>query len=132
MAARPGFLLCLDVVVIYWNGITRYLFTAIDRYSKLAFAWMYTSKSSLNARDFLSKLLYLFEGEIENLQHDNGSEFHGMFLGACQKLNLTQYWNRPHTPKDNPVDERFNRTLQEEFIDLGNFTPDPSQFNQNL
>jgi transposase InsO family protein len=30
------------------------------------------------------------------------------------------------------MDERFNRTLKEEFIALGNFTPDPVQFNQEL
>jgi len=28
--------------------------------------------------------------------------------------------------------ERFNRTLQDEFISLGNFNPDPVQFNKGL
>ena len=40
--------------------------------------------------------------------------------------------SRPHTPKDNATNERFNRTLEEEFIQLGNFTPDIPEFNRNL
>lgn len=39
-----GFLVCLDTVVIYWRGLKRYIFTAIDSVSKVAFARMYTTK----------------------------------------------------------------------------------------
>ncbi len=129
---KTGFLICLDVIVIYWNGLKRYIFTAIDYYSKLALAKMYSSRSSLNAKDFLKRLYYLFEGKIENLQTDNGSEFSGMFQGALTELGLGHYFNRPRTPKDNPVNERFNRTLKEEFLNLGNFHPDPEIFNPRL
>ncbi|MBI5401298.1 transposase [Candidatus Wolfebacteria bacterium] len=129
---RAGFLWCLDVVVIYWNGIKRYLFTAIDHYSKVAFTRMYSTKSSLNAVDFLNRLLYLTNGKIENIQTDNGSEFEKHFALACQKLQLSRYYNRPHTPKDNAVNERFNQTLQTEFINLGNFTIDTVAFNHSL
>jgi len=76
---RPGFLISLDVIVIHWQGIKRYIFTAVDYYSKIALARMYKSKSSLNGQDFLKRLYYLFDGKIENLQTDNGSEFQGMF-----------------------------------------------------
>ena len=47
-------------------------------------------------------------------------------------MKLDRYYNCPRTPKDNPVNERFNRILQDEFINLGNFTTDVIQFNQNL
>jgi len=127
-----GFLLCLDVIVIYWNGLKRYIFTAIDKYSKLAFAWMYTSKSSYSARDFLYRLYYLLDGKVLNVQHDNDSCFEKRFKKACQELNIGQYYNRPRTPKDNSTNERFNRTLKEEFIQLANFTPDPAIFNPKL
>jgi transposase InsO family protein len=36
------------------------------------------------------------------------------------------------TPKDNPDNERFNQTLQREFINQGNFSPEPVVFNQRL
>ena len=36
------------------------------------------------------------------------------------------------TPEDNGVNERFNRTVKEGFIQLGNFDPDPEIFNSAL
>ena len=110
------------MIVIYWQGLKRYIFTAIDYYSKIALAYMYKSKSSLNAKDFLERLYYLFDGKIENLQTDNGSEFQGMFEKAVEELNLEHYFNRAKTPKDNPVNERFNRTLEEEFFTIREFS----------
>lgn len=129
---RPGYLICLDVIVVYWNGLKRYVFTAIDILSKIAFARMYSTRSSYNARDFLLRLNYLLDGNMENIQTDNGSEFEKYFRQACQKLNLERYYNRPRTPKDNAVNENFNGTLRREFLELGNFTPDLQKFNYNL
>lgn len=128
----PGFLICLDTIVIYWNGVKRYIFTAIDRCSKIAFARMYTTKSSYSSRDFLRRLYYLLDGKMFNAGHDNGSEFQKFFAKACKELGISQYYSRPHTPKDNTVNEKFNQTLQQEFIDLGNFTPDVKLFNKEL
>lgn len=128
----PGFLIALDAITVYWNGLKRYILTAIDVTSKIAFARMYTTKSSRSAADFLQRMFYLLDGSFLNALHDNGSEFHKEFIAACQKLNITQYWSRAHTPTDNPVDERFNGTLRREFLRLGNFHPDPVQFNKNL
>ena len=128
----PGYLIALDTVVIYWNGTKRYVLTAIDTVSKIAFARMYTSKSSTNAADFLKRMVYLLDDAVWNTLNDNGSEFCKEFIRACKDLNLTQYWSRVRTPTDNPVDERFNKTLKEEFIALGNMTDDPLQFNHNL
>jgi transposase InsO family protein len=110
----------------------RYIFTAIDYSTKVAFARMYRRANSYNATDFLNRLLYLMNGNIENIQTDNGSEFQKHFEKACQKLNLARYYNRPRTPKDNAVNERFNKTVQEEFINLGNFTPETDEFNRKL
>lgn len=129
---KTGFLLCIDTIVIYANGVKRYIFTAIDHYSKLAFARMYSAKSSRNARDFLLRLNFLWEADIENLTRDNGSEFLGEFLKEAEKLQIEDYFSRLKTPTDNPVNERFNRTLEEEFLDLGNFTTDTEDFNKNL
>jgi transposase InsO family protein len=127
-----GFLLCVDTVVRYWHGQKRYILTAIDRHTKVAFARMYTTHSSASARDFLYRLHLLLDGKIENIQTDNGSEFHRHFEAACQHLNLEHYWSRVKMPKDNAVNERFNRTLQDEFISLGNMTADTIVFNQRL
>lgn len=130
--SKNGFLFCLDTVEIRWNNFKRYIFTGIDRYSKVAFARMYKNANSYNAADFLNRLLYLTDGKIKNIQTDNGSEFEKDFKQSCDKLNLVRYYSRPRTPKDNSVNERFNRTLQDEFVNLGNFTTDVVCFNQNL
>lgn len=128
----PGYLIALDTIVIYCNNCKRYILTAIDTVSKIAFARMYTTKSSRNAADFLRRVVYLLDDSVWNTLHDNGSEFHKEFVQACHDLHLTQYWSRVKTPTDNPVDERFNRTVKEEFIQLGNWTSDTVQFNHRL
>jgi len=127
-----GYLVALDCITVYWNGLKRYILTAIDTVSKIPFARMYTTKSSRNAADFLRRYFYLLDGSVFNALHDNGSEFHKEFIKACKELGISQYWSRVHTPKDNPMDERFNRTLKDEFLALGNFNPDPVQFNKEL
>lgn len=129
---RNGFLWCLDTVELRVNNIKRYVFTVIDHYSKVAFARMYKNANSYNAADFLNRMLYLNNGYIENIQTDNGSEFEKYFAQACDKMRLDRYYSRPRTPKDNAVNERFNRTLREEFINLGNFCAEPNIFNKNL
>lgn len=127
-----GYLVALDCIVVYWNGLKRYILTAIDTVSKIPFARMYTTKSSRNAADFLRRYFYLLDNSVLNALHDNGSEFHKEFIAACQELGISQYWSRNHTPTDNPVNERFNRTLKDEFLALGNFNPDPVLFNKEL
>jgi len=128
----PGFLIALDVITIYWNGLKRYILTAIDTLSKIAFARMYTTKSSRSAADFLKRVFYLLDGSFLNALHDNDSAFHKEFIQACRDLGISQYWSRPHTPTDNPVNENFNGILKREFLQLGNFHPDPVIFNKRL
>lgn len=128
----PGFLIALDTIVIYWRGKKRYILTAIDETSKIAFARMYTTKHSRNAADFIQRMAYLLDYELWNTCHDNGSEFEKEFQKAIRELDLGDYWSRPATPKDNPVSERFNRTVQEEFVAFGNMTDDVLLFNRNL
>ncbi len=121
------------VVFTLEQGGYRYLLTAIDEISKLAYARLYTTHSSRKATDFLKRLHYLTEGEMINLHHDNGSEFEKDFKKACIELSLPQWYSRVRTPTDNPVLERFNRTIQEEFvqmIDIG--LEDVTEFNKRL
>src|SRR3989344_6937955 len=128
----PGYLIALDTIVLWVNGQKRYIFTVIDTVSKIAFARMYTTKSSKNAADFLNRFAYLLDYEVWNAGHDNGSEFHKHFQDAIERLGLDDWWSREHTPTDNPFNERFNRTLREEFLELGHLTNDTERFNREL
>ena len=128
----PGYLVALDTIVLWIDGTKRYIFTAIDTVSKIAFARMYTTKSSANAADFLNRFVYLLDHEVWNTGHDNGSEFHKHFQTAIKKQGLDDWWSRTHTPKDNPINERFNRTIEDEFIALGHLTADTERFNREV
>ena len=128
----PGFLLHFDSIVLHLFGVKRYILTSVDHHARLGYAWMYRSHASRAAEDFLLRMRYLIGSKIQNIHTDNGSEFHKHFLTAAEKLDMTQYWSRPKTPKDNPMNERFNRTLKEEFLKQGNFHPDPALLNPKL
>jgi len=127
-----GYLLQIDTIVIHAYGLKRYVLTAIDTFGKLAFARVYRNQSSYSAADFLKRLDFLFDHEIVNIQTDNGSEFQKEFRIAAKELKLDHYFSRARTPKDNCFVERFNGTLQKEWLNEGNFNPDVSLMNRNL
>jgi len=129
---KTGYLICVDTIVKHVNGKKRYVITAIDKYAKIAYVRMYKNHSSLSAQDFLYRLNYVLNENIEYIQTDNGSEFKKHFEKDCVKLKIPQYYSRVRNPKDNPDIERFNRTVQEEFIQLGNMSTDVNIFNRNI
>jgi len=129
---RPYFLLQLDTIVIYWNNLKRYILTATDHATKLGYARMYKNKSSRVATDFLYRLQYLINQPIKNLQTDNGSEFAREFERATIKLGIQRFFSRVRTPKDNPEAERFNQTLEYEWLYNSNLTLDPAELNSRL
>jgi transposase InsO family protein len=105
-----------DTVILWWYGQYRVIFTAIEDKTKLGYARVYPSHSSKNAADFLKRLVYLSDASIAVMHSDNGSEFAGMFEKACAFLGIQQVYSRIKQPKDNPDLERFNRTVQEEWL----------------
>jgi len=129
---RPCFLFQLDTIVIYWNNLKRYILTAVDHATKLGYARMYKNKSSRVATDFLYRLRYLVNQPIENLQTDNGSEFALEFERATTKLSIQRYFSRVRTPKDNSEIERFNQTLEYEWLYNFNLSLDPEELNPRL
>ncbi len=130
---RPGELVEIDTVSIFVDGLKRYLLTAIDLPTRFAFAYIYKSSSSANARDFLMKLRKVAPFQITRVQTDNGHEFEKHFSQACREQNLVHYFNYPRHPQSNSHLERFNRTVQEQFaywhLDL---LDEPEAFNRRL
>ena len=122
----------MDTKVIWCNPAKRYIFSAIETHSKLAFSRMYKNGSSYNARDFLLRLYYLVNEKDFYVQSDNGSEYHKYFDKACKDLKLEHYFSRVKTPKDNAYIERFNRTLEDEFFQMGNYIDDVDLLNSLL
>jgi putative transposase len=131
---EPGDMLQLDTIVKFINGMRRYVITAVDYQARFGFAYGYTSPSSANAADFLAKLQAVAPFAIRRVHHDNGSEFYKHFVAACERTNVVQLWNWPKKPQLNGMVERFNRTIQDEFVDghLDELAYDLDSFNTEL
>jgi len=122
LTSEKPFFFTTDTIVLYLPyGIKRYIITAVEHEKKIAYARVYGSKSSLSAFDFLMRLSVLVDGTIAAILSDNGSEFAHYFEEACHKLKIIHICSRTHTPKDNSVCERFNRTIQEEFMEVDEY-----------
>jgi transposase InsO family protein len=107
-----------DSILIWWYGQRRVIFTALEDKTKLAYARVYTTASSQNGSDFLKRLRYVSENKLKVIHSDNGSEFAKTFADTCKALGVQQVFSRPHTPRDNPALEKFNHTIQREWIDF--------------
>ena len=113
-----GFLWHTDSIILWWYGVKRVIFTALEEVTKIGYARVYSTKSSKNAKDFLQRLSYLSDHQLKNIHHDHGSEFFGEFETACQELGIFQIFSRVRTPTDNSALERFNWTVQDEWLSL--------------
>lgn len=129
----PGDLVEVDTVVKYAWGIKRYIITAVDVHSRYAFSFCYKKHDSASAKDFIQKLKAVFPYKIKAVQTDNGSEFHKYFREYLKNHNIIHYWNYPGRPYRQGHIEKFNRTIQEEFIDWNEILlDDTSRFNQKM
>lgn len=130
---QPGDMLQLDTIVRFDVGIKRYIVTAIDLYSKFSFALAYKTLSSQATWDFYLKLKVVAPFKIKAVKTDNGLEFGGKFDAYLKQQGVDHYFSYPRTPQSNAFIERFNRTVQEEFIDAHlEFLPDTILFNRKL
>lgn len=131
---KPGDLVQIDTIVKIENGIRRYIITAICLVSRFTFAYCYRSPSSANAKDFMQKLDRIAPFTIERCQTDNGSEFDLNFHDYILETNRIHYFNYPKSPKMNAFIERFNGSIQEEFVDVTDNDPynDLEDFNNKL
>lgn len=132
-AKQPGDLIEIDTVVRFdWN-IKRYIITAVDIHSRYAFAFCFNRALSINAKNFFKKLEQVFPYKIKAIQTDNGSEFHKYFREYLKEKNITHYWNYPGKPFKQGHIEKFNRTIQEEFIDWNSvLLEDTNMFNEKM
>ena len=132
-STKPGDLVEIDTVVRFIAQTKRYVITAVDTHSRYTFAWSYKRPTSNNAKDFFKKLELVFPYRIKHVQTDNGSEFCKYFTSYLKKQNTIHYWNYKGQPYKNGHIEKYNRTIQEEFIDWHeSLLDDPAFFNPRL
>lgn len=117
-ALYPGHLVALDTIEKRVQGSKRYIITFEDIYTRFTFAWSTNSHASLAAKEFFELCLKIFPFPISFVLTDNGSEFAKEFSKTMKELHLIHFHTYPKTPKMNAHLERFNRTIQDEFVDF--------------
>lgn len=123
----------MDTVIRFVDGMRVYLYSAIDISSKFAFSVHYKSLNSRNTLDFFRKVEQVYPFPIVTVQTDNGLEFLGEFENYLQKTSLPHVFIYPRCCKVNGVVERYQRSLQEEFLDNHlEFVYDPKLLNDKL
>lgn len=126
-----GSLVQIDTKHLYILGIRFYLFVAIDSKSRYGFVWAYKNASSLNASDFLLKVIDYFPFIIKAVNTDNGPEYLLHFQKTCEKLNIKHYFTYPHTPEMNGRVERLIQTVEYEFFNYQyDLLPDIDEINK--
>lgn len=130
----PGGLLQINGVLKFVDGRRRYVFTAVDLTTRIAFSKAFPTASSRNGKEFLQHVLESAPFPVTHIQTDNGSEFLKEFHKAALEAELTHFFNYVKQPKYQGWIERFNRTIQEEFIDghLSLLAHDLPGFNEQL
>lgn len=138
LKTSPMRLWAVDTIQKVSNGIRRYIMTLIDPNSRIAFAVAIPSKHTIYTAKVLEALIEgLYNPDIKDkfaILSDNGSEFKKDFDKLLQEKQLTHYWTYPRSPKMNAHNERFNRTIQEQFVDYNEdllFT-DIDLFNEKM
>ena len=130
---QPGECLALDTIEKIINGSRRYIITATDTYSRFSFAYSTNSHTSKEASFVLRAITKSFPYQIQYALTDNGSEFMKEFEHELQKQSSIHWYTYPRSPKMNAHVERFNRTIQEEFVDWHmDLLKDPYEFNKKV
>lgn len=106
-----------DTVARVTDGVKDYFYNAIDAKLKFALTLNYKRLTSKTMKDFYERFRALYPLQIKDWQTDNGSENLGEFDKALREANIPHLFIYPRCPKINSIIERYNRTLQEEFID---------------
>lgn len=126
---HPGYLVAQDTYYVgNLKGVGRiYQQTAIDTYSKYAFAKLYDRKNALVAADILNDLVVPFfeEHEIPLLRMltDRGSEYcgnreHHEYQLYLAVENIDHSKTKARSPQSNGICERFHKTVLNEFYQV--------------
>ena len=113
---KPGYLE-IDSIIVY-VGSTRLRFVSVvDVVTKLAHVERIGSGKATNTIKALENFKNKHDLNVYAIQTDNGSEFLGDFHDYLEEKHIDHKFTYPRSPKINGVVERFNRTVQEEFIE---------------
>ena len=106
----------MDSIVVYINQERHFFMCVIDIFTKYAHVVHVNNLSSKTAVVVFKQFQETNPTAIDTVQTDNGSEFLKSFHEYLEGQEITHKFIYPKMPKINAFIERFNRTVQEEFI----------------
>lgn len=112
---KPGFVQ-MDSIVVYVNFEKHLFMCVIDIFTKFAHVVYVDNLQAKIAKRVLQEFEELNPTKMYVVQTDNGSEFLEVFHEYLEQQNIRHLFIYPKSPKINAYIERFNRTIQEEFI----------------
>ncbi len=117
VAQTPGECIAMDTIERRLDNLKRYVMTLTDPYSHYAFAATVPRCSSVWAKRVFESAQRTYPFAFKKTLTDNGSELKGGFDQMLNDLHIPHWHTYPKTPKMNAHCERFNRTIQDEFVD---------------
>lgn len=126
----PGELVHIDIKHLPQinKGDKEYQFSAVDDYTREAFAMIAKNKSTVSATRFLEEVAKRFSYPIQAVLTDNGLEFSmnyafnkkgtTKFTKLCKNMGISHKTTKPYRPETNGKVERFHRTVGEELYSL--------------
>ena len=113
----------IDIAEVYTEEGKLYLFVAIDRTSKFAYAELLPKYGKVEAAQFLRNVIAVVPYHIHTVLTDNGIQFthrkidrHAfmhLFDRVCREHDIEHRLTQPNHPWTNGQVERMNRTLKE-------------------
>jgi transposase InsO family protein len=129
----PGYVE-LDSITLFVLDQRYYFLTIIDVATRYAHCRLVKSLTSKNTLMVFLEFQANYQHHVRQIQTDNGHEFLGDFDQYLVSHNLPHAFTYPRSPKINGVVERFNRTIQEEFVNRSDhlFTHDIERLETSL
>jgi transposase InsO family protein len=113
---KAGDLVQIDTIHLMINEKRRiYVYVLIDVYSRWVYAKAYEKIGGRRSVQFVKEAARHASFSFNMIQSDHGPEFRQWFI---QKMKAKHRYTRIGKPNDNAHIERFNRTVQEECLDI--------------
>lgn len=122
----------METLVLSLENNRRYIFTAVEYNSKLGYARMYNKKNPDSIDDFLFRINYFLQQLLYNNHIENKSDIIHYFPAKIKRPKKKKYFSWVKISKDNLEGERFNKTIEFEWLFDDNVDLDCNIFNKKL